>query len=183
MLRKTKTFHILVVALVLVDLFIVIFDLVVALTYCGDHPPHTLEEVVHVFHYISISILCLFVLENLLQFYAFGPQFFTKSVLHCVDFAIVCVSLILDVVIANDSVAEIASVLVVVRLWRLARIVHATEHITAFEKETEHHSTRKSIAQLQQQLQTEKIKVRELQRLINQHHEKEQHLPHEDGQI
>eukprot|EP01025_Chloroclados_australasicus_P037869 TRINITY_DN3871_c3_g1_i1.p1 TRINITY_DN3871_c3_g1~~TRINITY_DN3871_c3_g1_i1.p1 ORF type:complete len:245 (-),score=27.89 TRINITY_DN3871_c3_g1_i1:310-1044(-) len=174
---ETKVFHIIVVVLVLIDLVIVMFDLIVALAHCGEeHPNHTLEEVAHVFHYVSIGILCVFVVENLLQLYAFGLKFFTKSILHVVDFVVIVVSLILDITITDDSLGEVSSLLVIVRLWRLARIIHATEHITAFEKESEHDNINQKLERLQQQLETERQKVRQLQRLLGEHRKKEREI-------
>ncbi|EDV26917.1 Voltage-gated hydrogen channel 1 [Trichoplax sp. H2] len=86
-------FHTTIIILVVIDLLIVIAELLIDLQVIETHHD---SPVVLGFHFISISILGIFVIEFVLKIYAFRLVFFLYY-LEVFDALIVCISLILDV--------------------------------------------------------------------------------------
>ena len=65
------------------------------------------------------------------QAFAHGVRRWARSAIHLVDLVIVCVSLVLEVVATalHNRNLEIASLLVVFRLWRVVRVMHAVSDV------------------------------------------------------
>ena len=77
-----------------------------------------------VLHYFSIAILSIFLLELSAKLFAMGKQFFHHK-LEIVDAFIVIVSFILDIAFINDDgVTSALGLLVLLRLWRIGRVVN-----------------------------------------------------------
>ncbi|KAJ3080128.1 hypothetical protein HK102_003277 [Quaeritorhiza haematococci] len=146
---ESRTVAVIIVTLTLIDLGLVLTDISLSLYYCtpppsshdGDkttHPapaeiPPIVETLEHAFAYTSIAILSLFALELVLHFIAAGPAFFINSKLHAIDFVVVVTSLLLESLGRTTIVREVGSFLVVFRLWRIVRVVHATGEIVELE--------------------------------------------------
>ena len=79
---------------------------------------------IQVLHYSSIVILCLFSVEILLKVYAFRTEYL-KHKAEVFDAFIVFISLILDLVFINhEDVLRYIGLVIVLRLWRIIRVIH-----------------------------------------------------------
>lgn len=100
---------------------------------------HLLEHLEEGFHIGSICILLLFNLDFLVRFYAFGYRYFLHLEVT-LDFFIVFISLVLDVAfLINKNFKQLLFLLIILRLWRVLRILHAiiTAIKTPYERKIE----------------------------------------------
>ncbi|XP_031564162.1 voltage-gated hydrogen channel 1-like [Actinia tenebrosa] len=110
-----------VVGLVVLDCIIVIAELIVDLQILKVHHDNPAP---HILHYISIAILSIFLIELILKMYAMGLDFLRHK-MEVFDGIVVVVSFALDIAFSgSESAAEGASLLVILRLWRVTRIVN-----------------------------------------------------------
>ncbi|KAI9230257.1 MAG: hypothetical protein DHS80DRAFT_29038 [Piptocephalis tieghemiana] len=116
--RKT---HLLVLFLVLLDLMIVVTELTISLYDLHDHLHHTLA--LQILSNFSLGILCVFILELILHMYAFGPGYFCNWV-HAMDATVILVSFALEVALRGPA-REVASLLIILRFWRIVRVADA----------------------------------------------------------
>ncbi|KAJ3455360.1 hypothetical protein MRS44_013960 [Fusarium solani] len=70
---------------------------------------------------VSLVFSCLFMIELIASVWAFGWNYF-KSWFHCFDAFIVVAGFITDVVL-HGIIEEVASLIVVMRLWRVIKII------------------------------------------------------------
>lgn len=90
----------------------------------GGDAPAWLEVLAH----ISLAITTFFLIEIPLSIYAFGLKFYNPfgpvphSVLHLFDAFIIVTTFILEVVLKGRE-QELASLLIILRLWRLVKLV------------------------------------------------------------
>ncbi|XP_053375065.1 voltage-gated hydrogen channel 1-like [Mercenaria mercenaria] len=118
----TNKFQILIVCLVILDCLLVITELLIDLKVF----PHSASEspAPHILHYASIAILGLFLIETLVRLAVFKLEFF-KHKLEVFDAVIVIVSFVLDIVFRNQEGPESGiGLLIVLRLWRVTRILN-----------------------------------------------------------
>ena len=95
----------------------------------------TAIEVEHVLHYVSLSVLSLFMLEFVVKIFASGLSFFSHT-LEVVDVVVVTVTLLLELLLKKDAVTGTVGLLLLVRLWRIVHIVtNVTETINMVEGE------------------------------------------------
>jgi zinc transporter ZupT len=87
------------------------------------HLSHSLHRVEQILRYTSITILISFAAELLLMAIGLGHKFFREPLL-VLDAAVVGVSIFFDIALHNIS-EEFVVLLIIVRLWRFARIFHA----------------------------------------------------------
>ncbi len=90
---------------------------------------HTAEEVLG---WVSLSILSVFLLEQLAKLAVSGPRYFYTSAFHALDAFVVVVSFVLEAVL-RGTLREAASLLVILRLWRLVRVAHAVAESVTLE--------------------------------------------------
>lgn len=123
LLHSTK-FHIVIISLVIFDCLLVIAELIIDLEMIKLHKKHMV--IPEVLHYLSISVLCIFMLEIFLKIFALRLDFFkAKYKMEVFDAIIVIVSLALDIAFAHKEGAEAGfNLLIIVRLWRIPRIVN-----------------------------------------------------------
>jgi hypothetical protein len=90
------------------------------------HEPTPEEIAATVFHCLSMSVLCIFLIEYALKIYVYRAAFF-KHCMEIFDLIVVAVSLIFESVFHHShSLAAGTGLLVVLRLWRVTRIVNGT---------------------------------------------------------
>jgi len=70
---------------------------------------------------ISLAFSCLFMLELIASVWAFGWSYF-RSRFHCFDALVVVVGFIVDVLL-HGILEEAASLVVILRLWRVFKIM------------------------------------------------------------
>ncbi|CAG5122820.1 unnamed protein product [Candidula unifasciata] len=111
-----------IIVLVIVDSLVVITELLFDLEIVHLGTEH--DFIPKIFHYISLAILSIFLLEIFLRLYVMRLSFF-KHKLEIFDATIVIVSFILDIVFRNSEDASVGvGLLIILRLWRVARLVN-----------------------------------------------------------
>ena len=85
---------------------------------------HHLLIIAQVFHYLSLALLTFFMVELAGKIYAYRLDFF-KHKFEVFDGIVVVVSFVLDVVyISSEDAFDGVGLLILFRLWRVARIVN-----------------------------------------------------------
>lgn len=139
-----------VMLLLLVDVILVVFEVLIDLNILGVKGSEETERAERGLKGTSLAILFAFAAEQLLLMVAFGFKYFTK-VPFVLDLVVISVSIILEFTVD----AEIAGLVVLLRVWRFARIAHGV--FVSFDHEKErHHEMEKElnnyISQLQEDL-------------------------------
>lgn len=124
----SRGFHTAVIVLIAIDVACVLADLGYAVLSpeCGPvtDRPSWLEIVVHT----SLGITSFFMLEIPLAVWAFGPNYYNPfgrvlhAPLHFFDAVIIVTTFVLEVVLRGRG-RELAGLLIVLRLWRLLKLV------------------------------------------------------------
>lgn len=109
---------------------------------------HLLHQMEHVFHLTSIFILFTFNVELCLRLYIFGYKYFLHWE-NALDAIVVIVSFWLDVAFLDSSMKKYLYLLIILRLWRVLRIIHAIIHAikTPFERQIEKLKKKRKILQ------------------------------------
>ncbi|XP_051973828.1 voltage-gated hydrogen channel 1-like isoform X3 [Xyrauchen texanus] len=82
------------------------------------------SERFQVFHYLSLALLTFFIVELSGKIYAYRLEFFQHK-FEVFDGIVVVVSFILDIVyISKEDAFDAMGLLILLRLWRLARIIN-----------------------------------------------------------
>ncbi|XP_063820467.1 voltage-gated hydrogen channel 1 [Pseudophryne corroboree] len=171
-LFSSHKFHIVIVTLVILDALFVLIEVLLDLELLAEKVSHVVPEV---FHYLSISVLSFFLLEIVGKLYAFRLEFFHHK-FEVFDAVIVVISFIIDVVyITREDVFNAVGLLILLRLWRVARIVNgvilsvksqAEEKINKLKEKQETLLAR--VAQLEQQCTHQEEEIVRLQTLLQQ---------------
>jgi cell division protein FtsL len=142
---------------------------------CLIRPSQQLDDGELALYFISLVIICIFVLEILSAFYAFGWRRYTK-ILFLLDAIIVLTSFILEVYFhfGNALKAGRASAaLVVLRMWKVVRAIHAIAHSISLrnhmivEKIKEAETTlQEEIAEAEKTILEQKNKINDLTNLL-----------------
>lgn len=111
---------------------------------CEDRHGHHAHHMAHICHFWSVAILCFFMLELLVKIWI-NPSAFFGNFFHVLDLIVVSVSLFIDTVMvtvvmwiwgASSEGLDIVSLLLLIsRLWRIARIVHGVFEVALSQKE------------------------------------------------
>ncbi|NXC19788.1 HVCN1 protein, partial [Corythaeola cristata] len=120
-LFSSHRFQILVVCLVVLDALLVLGELLMDLKIIH---PDKYNITPKVFHYLSLSILTIFLVEVGFKVFVYRREFFHHK-FEVLDGIVVVVSFILDVVlIFREHEFEAVGLLILLRLWRVARIIN-----------------------------------------------------------
>lgn len=120
-LFSSRRFQILVVCLVILDALLVLGELLMDLKIIQ---PDKYNITPKVFHYLSLSILTVFLVEVGFKVFVYRREFFHHK-FEVLDGIVVVVSFILDVVlIFREHEFEAVGLLILLRLWRVARIIN-----------------------------------------------------------
>ncbi|CAI9719326.1 Hypothetical predicted protein [Octopus vulgaris] len=138
----------------------------------GGHHGHSDKEIAeHTLHYASLAILCIFLVEVICKVIAEGTHLL-KHKAEVLDAIVVVVSFTLDIVFSFVDVAQAAKdaagLMVMLRLWRITRIINgviisvqmeAEKKINKVEKllhaaENENEYLREEIAKLKEELES-----------------------------
>ncbi|KNC47853.1 uncharacterized protein AMSG_04083 [Thecamonas trahens ATCC 50062] len=138
---ESKYFRIFVIVLIVLDVIAVSLELAIASDAFGEvhseapcpvnpgdprgEPTvnHDLEHGEEFLHWFSITMLCIFVIENLVLLWAIGKHFF--KFMHVFDFGVVLISLVLELWLGGEN--AYAGLLVLLRLVRIVQGVVAAE--------------------------------------------------------
>lgn len=126
-------FQLCVIALVIVDCLLVITDLLLE-----AHPEY--HDARHIPHYLSIAVLSIFLIELAVKLYAMRLEFFQHK-LEIFDAIIIILSFTLDIVFLDASIvarsgASATGLLIVLRLWRVARVLNGV--VLSVKTQAEH---------------------------------------------
>jgi len=107
--------------------------------------------VLEILHWITVSILIIFNAELLLKFLVFGFKYFVHSWMHSLDALIVVSSLVLTVVLKGKA-QEAVSLLILLRFWRIVRLVDALLVALSFQHEKEKEKMESELKQLREEV-------------------------------
>ncbi|CAK7272163.1 hypothetical protein SEPCBS119000_004980 [Sporothrix epigloea] len=115
--------HYLILALVGIDVVAILAEILISLVACetGTKDRPWVDPALETFKIIGLVISSLFLVELLASLWAFGWELFS-SWFHCFDAFVILVGFIIDV-LAHGVLEDIASLVVVLRLWRVVKIV------------------------------------------------------------
>ncbi|KAE8445296.1 hypothetical protein EG329_013534 [Mollisiaceae sp. DMI_Dod_QoI] len=115
--------HYTVLSLVSFDLLGIFADIIINLYQCdeGDFAGPVWNDVREGLSVAGLVFSCLFMLELILSVWAFGLSYF-KSKFHCFDAAVIVAGFITDVLL-HGVLEEVASLVVILRLWRFFKII------------------------------------------------------------
>ncbi|KAF3698867.1 Voltage-gated hydrogen channel 1 Hydrogen voltage-gated channel 1 [Channa argus] len=114
-------FQVLVVCLVILDAIFVLAELLIDLAVIQLEHGHIAPEV---FHYLSLALLTFFMVELAGKLFAYRLEFFHHK-FEVFDGLVVVVSFVLDVVfIFHEDAFDGMGLLILLRLWRVARIIN-----------------------------------------------------------
>ncbi|XP_030001985.1 voltage-gated hydrogen channel 1 [Sphaeramia orbicularis] len=120
-LYSSERFQVLVVCLVILDAIFVLAELLIDLSVIELEHGHLAPEV---FHYLSLALLTFFMVELVGKLYAYRLEFFQHK-FEVFDGVVVIVSFVLDVVfIFREDAFDGMGLLILLRLWRVARIIN-----------------------------------------------------------
>lgn len=120
-LYSCERFQVVVVCLVILDAIFVLAELLIDLSIIKLEHGHVLPEV---FHYLSLVLVTFFVVELGGKLFAYRLEFFDHK-FEVFDGVVVIVSFVLDVVyIFREDAFDGVGLLILLRLWRVARIVN-----------------------------------------------------------
>ncbi|MEQ2169382.1 hypothetical protein GOODEAATRI_024685 [Goodea atripinnis] len=120
-LYTSDRFQIAVVCLVILDAFFVMAELLIDLSVIKLEHGHIAPEV---FHYLSLSLLSFFMVELSGKLFVFRLELF-YHMFEVFDAVVVVVSFVLDIVfIFHEDAFDGMGLLILLRLWRVARIVN-----------------------------------------------------------
>ncbi|XP_062890697.1 voltage-gated hydrogen channel 1 [Mobula hypostoma] len=168
-----KKFQIAVVCLVILDALFVLCELLIDLSIVEADKEKIAPQV---FHYLSITILTVFILELAGKLYAFRLEFFWHK-FEVLDGVIVIISFILDIVyISREDAFDGLGLLILLRLWRVARIINGiflTMKSRQKKKEIElkraNNNLSQKVGELQSQCTELTQEVERLCRLLQEH--------------
>ncbi|XP_046862676.1 voltage-gated hydrogen channel 1-like [Xenia sp. Carnegie-2017] len=159
-------FQMVIIAFVVLDFLIVLVQLLMDIQILrGVHHHH---KAIEILHYTSIGILGLFLFEIVVKLYAFDCQFFHHK-LEVFDAIVVCVSFALDVAYSGNTDAwDAAGLLILLRLWRIVRIINGVALSVKIEMDHKVHHLKKEIDHLQTQVDNYKVKCEEQEKEITE---------------
>ncbi|NXI45702.1 HVCN1 protein, partial [Galbula dea] len=120
-LFSSHRFQIVVVCLVILDALLVLGELLMDLKIIH---PDKYDITPKVFHYLSLSILTIFLVEVGFKIFVYRREFFHHK-FEVLDGVVVIISFILDIVLVfREHEFEAVGLLILLRLWRVARIIN-----------------------------------------------------------
>ncbi|XP_030075933.1 voltage-gated hydrogen channel 1 [Microcaecilia unicolor] len=172
-LYSRHRFQIAIVCLVVIDALFVLCEILLDLEIIKPDTHHIAPQV---FHYLSLSVLTFFVVEIFGKLYAYRLEFFHHK-FEILDAVVVLISFIIDIIyIAQENLFQAVGLLILLRLWRVARIINGiivSIKTTAEEKITKlraaNHALSETVEQLQQQCKQKEDEIDRLQKLLQQH--------------
>ncbi|XP_034454721.1 voltage-gated hydrogen channel 1 isoform X2 [Hippoglossus hippoglossus] len=119
-LYSSDRFQVLVVCLVILDVMFVLAELIIDLSVINLKHGHIAE----VFHYLSLALLTFFMVELAGKIFAYRLEFLQHK-FEVFDGLVVVVSFVLDIVfIFHEDAFDGMGLLILLRLWRVARIIN-----------------------------------------------------------
>ncbi|XP_029918050.1 voltage-gated hydrogen channel 1 [Myripristis murdjan] len=170
-LYSSNRFQVFVVVLVILDAIFVLAELLIDLSENHSEHGHVAAQV---FHYLSLALLTFFMVELVGKLYAYRLEFFQHK-FEVFDALVVMVSFVLDIIfISNEDALDGMGFLILLRLWRVARILNgilvsvktrANQRLHKLKESYDHLVTRVTELQARtDKLEQENSKLRDLLR-------------------
>jgi len=119
---SSKTQHYCVLTLVSLDLLGIFGDIFINLYTCEEgNPSPEWDQAREGLGIAGLVFSCLFMLELIMSVWAFGWRYF-ESYFHLFDGTVILAGFIVDVLL-KGTLEEIASLVVILRLWRFFKII------------------------------------------------------------
>ncbi|KAK6544838.1 hypothetical protein TWF694_001519 [Orbilia ellipsospora] len=166
---STPIWHRSILVLIILDTLIVLSVLLLNLFICElshpDSPPgvpsdlpgsndpaviHRLHVSLKILEETSFALSCVFLAELFVTLLAFGLRYL-KRWMHAIDAAVIVLGFLVDVVLKNGVVEEIAGLVVVLRLWRLIKIAEECVVEAYQEAEEEMGQLKERVEQLEKE--------------------------------
>jgi len=138
---------------------------------CGErHEPEWIDALTTV----SLAIVCIFIAEIALQLWALGPQFFNPfgkephAVFHILDAAVVLATFAVEVALHGQK-RDVAGLVIMLRLWRLVKLVSNVAVATGDIEEVQERKLRDSLQELsrtREELMATREEVKELRKRL-----------------
>nr|CAB3254996.1 voltage-gated hydrogen channel 1 [Phallusia mammillata] len=147
----SKPVHIIIIVLVIIDCFLVIFELLVdvkAITFPPENP------IPGIFHGFSIAILSVFMIEIGLKIYA-DHRHFIRHKIEVLDAVVVIISFAVDIALVffeNSEALAALGLLVILRLWRVFRIVNGIIVTVKTKADERVHTMKEKVAAIEKSL-------------------------------
>lgn len=172
-LYSSERFQVAVVCLVILDAIFVLAELLIDLSIIELEHGHIAPEV---FHYLSLSLLTFFMVELAGKLFAYHLEFFHHK-FEVFDGVVVVISFVLDIVfIFKEGASDAMGLLILLRLWRVARIINGVLVSVKTRADQRLHKLRDSYDHLVQrvtelQARTDKLEQenQKLQELLKKH--------------
>lgn len=172
-LYSSERFQVAVVCLVILDAIFVLAELLIDLSIIELEHDHIAPEV---FHYLSLALLTFFVVELGGKLFAYRLEFFQHK-FEVFDGVVVIVSFVLDIVfIFREDAFDGMGLLILLRLWRVARIINGVLVSVKTRADQRLHKLKESYDHLVQrvtelQARTDKLEQenQKLQALLKKH--------------
>ncbi|KAM6166762.1 voltage-gated hydrogen channel 1 [Erethizon dorsatum] len=120
-LFSSHRFQVIIICLVVLDALLVLAELILDLKIIK---PDKNKYAAQVFHCMSIAILAFFMMEIFFKIFVFRLEFFHHK-FEILDTVVVVVSFVLDIVLLfQEHEFEALGLLILLRLWRVARIIN-----------------------------------------------------------
>ncbi|KAI1778382.1 hypothetical protein F4818DRAFT_299896 [Hypoxylon cercidicola] len=120
---NSRAKHWLILVLIVLDVAGILSDIIIALVTCevGIEHDEWVAPTRNSLTIISLSLSCVFLVELLLSVFSDGLSYF-RSWLHSFDAFVIVVGFAIDL-FEHNIAEEIASLVVILRLWRFVKIV------------------------------------------------------------
>ncbi|KAF9011888.1 hypothetical protein BDQ17DRAFT_1321878 [Cyathus striatus] len=103
---------------------------------------------------VSVALLSVFLLEIFASLFAFGPRRFLKP-LYAIDAVIIIASFILEIYFrfadGNKQAGSSPAALVILRLWKVIRAIHAVAHSIELKNQSIIHEVREAKQQVEEE--------------------------------
>ncbi|KAI9486739.1 MAG: hypothetical protein EXX96DRAFT_516992 [Benjaminiella poitrasii] len=156
---ENEKFHMIVLGLVLLDATSVMVQLLYTFFHECQSPPLFIKSKVsylyiafEIAEIISIFLCILFLIECACSFIAFGPKYYLPGwphwKLHLFDATVVITTFILELGLRGKE-REVAGLLIILRFWRVVKVVEATIRSISFTHEEELEQLKSDYAKLE----------------------------------
>jgi hypothetical protein len=158
---ERKSFHLVVIGLIVIEVLIGIVEMILALYYDTSCPrieaTHSMQIFREILPWISYVIICFFVVETIIKLWVYRIRLF-RHVGNIVDLVVISISFALDTVSRvkadlESREQEFATLLLILRFWRILRIVHGVAEEMKIEFHEKYHKLKKEIEELKIKLQ------------------------------
>lgn len=172
-LYSSNRFQVAVVFLVVLDAFFVLAELLIDLSLIKLEHDNIVPEI---FHYFSLALLTFFMVELCGKLYAYRWEYFEHN-FEVFDGLIVVISFVLDIVfIFHEDAFDGIGLLILLRLWRVARIINGILVSVKTRAQQKMHKLKESydhlvqkVTQLQERTDKLEQENQRLQALLKKH--------------